>query len=214
MNLVKAFCFAGFVLAGVVVFWSEKHSRSDCDRKAYVNTFLLYCLALSFGVGITQRESWPFSPWAMMAGIAGPNVPQNPAPLRVVGVDALGVEHDIDYRAWQPLVEEELYAWLQQKLPLMDQQAQDNVLKYLLEKANASRSRALAGEPVGTFDRFLGPFTAPSHFLHPKIWSQTEAVPSQAFILLRIYKEFWNLEERRRNPEKVRRVRVYEYPRQ
>ena len=97
----SAICFVAFVAFGLVIAASRRFADGP-DRRRLTNAFLFFVLFVSFASGLTQHDMWPFSSWKMMTGLAPPVTRVHPT-LRIVGVDASGNEHDIDYRAWQPL---------------------------------------------------------------------------------------------------------------
>jgi hypothetical protein len=94
--------------------------------------------------------------------------------------------------------------------PRLPPAAQDQVAAHLLEKAERARRKAAAGDGAGYLDRFLGPLAAPEFDLHPRLWSSPARVPSQPFVALRIYRDTWNQEERRRDPTRGTRRLIYE----
>jgi hypothetical protein len=81
----------------------------------------------------------------------------------------------------------------------------------LLRLAEAGRARARTGEPPGTSGRGLGPLAAPEFNLHPRRWRAPADAPADPFVGLRVYRERWNQEERRRDPARVERVLVFEH---
>jgi hypothetical protein len=170
-----------------------------------VNAFLLYALAASLGAGLTQHDAWPFAKWPMAGGLADPEANNT----RVVAVDADGGEHAVDYRAWQPLGFDELNPWMHLVFPRLPRADQDRVAAHLLGVAEGARLRARAGQGVGTFHRFLGPLAAPYFDLHPRAWGA--GAPARPLRGLRVYRERWNQEDRRRDPGHVTRRLAYEY---
>lgn len=207
LNVLSLLCFVGFLLAALLVAVSERAGTDVGRRRRAVSAFLLYGLGASFGAGLTQNDAWPFSKWPMAGGLADPTATNT----RIVAVDAEGTERAIDYRAWQPLGFDELNPWIHRTYPRLPRPAQDRVAAYLLDLAERSRLRARSGEGVGYFDRFLGPLTAPYFDLHPKIWSGPAGAPPRPFVRLRVYRESWNQEERRRDPGRIERVLLHEY---
>jgi len=167
-------------------------------------------LVYQFASGLSQRDMWPFSSWAMMVGLTPPATRRLPT-LRVVGVDANGNEHEIDYRAWSPLSLEELYSWINRYFFRMDPVSRDRVASYLLQLSNHARERAISQGGLNFLNRWLGPLTAPTHLLHPAIWSHADGVPHNPFLGLRIYQESWDLEAGASAPGKSQRVLAYEY---
>jgi len=207
LNVLGALCFLGFLLAALLVALSERGWTSP--RRRSVNAFLLYSVAVSFGAGFAQKDAWPFSRWPMAGGRADANA----STTRIVAVDADGVERDVDFRAWQPVGFDELIPWMHRTFPRLPRDAQDRVARWLLEHAEAARRKAGAGEAIGSFHRVLGPLAAPEFDLHPRAWSPPAGAPPRPFVALRVYRESWNQEERRRDPARVTRRLVYESPR-
>lgn len=206
LNLLGALVFAGFLGALALVHVARANARR---RRTAASAFIVYSLCASFAAGLAQRDLWPFARWPMAAGrasAAGTNT-------RMVGVDAGGREWPIDYRAWQPLGFDELNPWMHRTFPLLDAAARDRVARYLLGVAERARRRSRAGGRVGEFDRILGPLAAPYFDLHPRTWSPGAGAPPEVFERLRVYRERWDHEERRRDPRSVTRVLIHEYPR-
>ena len=204
LNVVAGLCFLGFLLAALLVALSERGVVGP--RRRFVNAFLLYALAASFGAGLSQRDAWPFAKWPMAGGRAEAEADT----IRIRAVDASGAEHAVDYRAWQPMAFEELIPWMHRAFARLPPAAQDQVAAHLLEKAEGARRRAAAGDGAGYLDRFLGPLAAPEFDLHPRLWSSPAWVPAQPFVGVRVYRETWNQEERRLDPSRFRRLLLYE----
>jgi len=209
VNILSAGCFLAFVASGLVVAAGQRWA-SEATRRSLTNLFIGIVLFVSFASGLSQRDMWPFSSWTMMVGLTPPAARSLPT-LRIVGVDANGNEHEIDYRAWNPLSLEELYAWLNRHFFRMDAVSQDRVASYLLQLSNHARERAISQGGLHFPNRWLGPLTAPTHMLHPAIWSHADGVPHNPFIGLRIYQESWDLEVGASAPAKSQRVLAYEY---
>ena len=207
LNIASGFVFLGFLIAALLAALSERGLVAP--RRRFVNLFLAYAVLASFAAGLSQRDAWPFAKWPMAGGRAAPEY----SAIRIVGVDEEGVERGIDYRAWQPMAFDELMPWMHRTFPRLPRPSQDRVAAHLRDTAEAARRKAQAGEGVGYLDRFLGPLAAPEFDLHPRAWSRAEAVPPRPFVSLRVYRETWNQEERRRDPSLVRRLLLYESPR-
>lgn len=205
-DVVRVCGIAGYVVLGLVAAW---RARAGAGARAAINAFLLYTLAVSFGAGLLQHEMWPFSTWPLVAGIQGPMAQQS----RLVAVDRSGVEHNVDYRAWQPFVWEELQAWADKRLPRLGREDQAQAAEFIVQLAEQGRQAALAGRTVGYFDRLWGPLTAPYFLLHPQWWSSPAQTPREPLVGIRVYRESWNLQERRTAPSAVRRSLMFEYVR-
>jgi len=202
-DLVAAACFVGFLMLGLLA----GHQGSDTVRRQRrISLFLAYSLLASFAVGLKQRDLYPFTSWPLVAARFTPTA----TAYRVVGVSADGIEHPIDYRAWQPMSVDELYSWLAQQFRSLDMASQARAARFLLARVNESARRARAGEPPGTFGRVLGPFAAPLFLLHPAVWADSTAVPD-TLVGLRLYEIRWVLEERARGSDGGERDLLYEY---
>ena len=212
VNLIALLSFAGLLVAATVALIGTRAGLGVAARQRAVSLFLAYVCAVSLMAGLSQRDLWPFSSWALMVGAAPTDIGDDPQNLIVLGVDAEGREKPIDFRAWQPLGVEELEAWLRIRFQKLPPDARDRIAGYLLGLAEAGRVAVERGRSPGYFDRFLGPFTAPTHQLHPAIWNRPEDAPASPFVGLRIYREYWNLEARRRDGTQIRRVLVYQSP--
>jgi hypothetical protein len=208
-NIASTICFVGFVVCGLLVSASGRFLRGEA-RRQLTNAFLVYVLIVSFSAGLTQHNLWPFSSWPVLAM---PQPATNSPTPRIVAADWEGNEYDIDYRAWRPLSLEELVSWLKLHFFELDPAARDRAGSYLLPRANYAREQALSPGGLAYPNRWLGPLTAPTHMLHPAIWSHPESVPRNSFSKLRIYEESWDTEARRRDPAKFTRVLIYEYVR-
>lgn len=203
LNVLSAACFAGFLALVAAVTLVERFRPAR--RRAAVNALLAYAVAASVTVGLSQRDAWPFAKWPMAGGRADPAA----ANTRIVAIDAGGREHVVDLRAFQPIGGDELLPWMHLTFPRLDRAARDEAAAFLLGRAERARRRAAAGGRVGENDR-LGPLTAPGFDLHPHTWAPGR-VPPAPFVGLRVYRESWSQEERRRDPARVERALVYEY---
>jgi hypothetical protein len=205
LNVAAGLGFAGFVLLALAVAAAPRGSPRG---KALVHALLLYSVGISFGAGLTQRDAWPFSAWPLVAGV----LPESVTHPRLVAVDERGVEHAVDYRAWQPLGFDELMAWLDRELLRLPPASRDRAGAYLLGRAEQARQRARAGLDPGYFGRVFGPAQAPYFLLHPRTWTAPDTVPAQPFVRLRLYHERWSPRERQRRGAPPGRLLVFEYP--
>lgn len=208
-NIVSTLCFIVFVMLGLLVAVRGRFLSAEARRRL-TNLFLWVVLFISFGAGLTQSNLWPFSSWPVLA-YPGPASGHYSALPRIVGVDSNGDEYDIDYRAWQPVELEELLSWIRHHLGPLDPAARDRLGAYFLSRSNLAREQALNSAALPYPNRWFGPLTAPTHMLHPAIWSRSESIPRKPFIELRIYEEKWNPEERSRDPQKVTRVLIFDF---
>ena len=207
LNVFGAICFLGFLLAALWVRASE--GAEPARRRRRINAYLAYALAASFAAGLSQKDAWPFAKWPMAGGRADPRGDT----IRIVAVDADGAEREVDYRAWQPMAYEELVPWMHRTFTRLPARDQDQVAAYLLAKAESARQRAVAGRGPGSAGRILGPLAAPEFDLHPPWWSAPADVPTRPLVRLRVYRETWDQEERRRDPSRFTRRILHEWPR-
>ena len=206
-TLVSLFLFTAFVGMGLLMVFSGHRHQDARRRQAMTSVFISVALAGPLLAGLAQKEFWPFSAFALISEVHPPDVTHS----RLVAVDAGGVEHEIDYRAWPPLVYDELVSWIDRQMPRLDAAAQDRAAAYLLELAEGGRQRGRAGRDPGSIGQALGPITAPYFMLHSKIWNSPEATPEDPFTGLRIYRESWNIEARHAGLPGVSRALIYEY---
>lgn len=119
-------------------------------RTRHIPTFLLYCLGVSFGVILTRHDLWPFASWPLVSALVPTTIPVT----HLLAVDQQDQEHDIDYRAWQPLALVDLISWMRLHFPRLDSAAQARVGRYLLHLAETARQRGQAGMRVGYFRHY------------------------------------------------------------
>ena len=204
LSALAAACFAGFV--GLVLLVPAAERWWPARRPAAVRALIAYAVAASGAVGLLQRDAWPFAKWPMAGGRADAWASNT----RLLAVDVAGAERPIDARAWQPLGFDQLTPWMHLTFPRLARGEQEQVAAHLLAVAEHARRRARDGHAVGTFGRFLGPLAAPEFDLHPHPWGGGR-VPPLPFVALRVYRESWSQEERRRDPTHVERRLVFEY---
>ncbi|MFO1111707.1 MAG: hypothetical protein U1E61_21260 [Bradyrhizobium sp.] len=204
MGLIKGFAVLVFVVLGLAAAWSTYRRPG---RRVAVNLLIAYTILLSFAVGFSQRESWPFSTWPFIAGrVARPSTFP-----RIVAIDAQGKEYQIDYRAWEPFEFDEIMAWKDRHFAGFDTPTKDRVAAYLLNHVDTARQQWAASERRHYFDRFFGPLSAPLFLGHRAYWDA--AVPDRPLTGLRFYQETWDVEQRARDPSSISRRLVYEYRR-
>lgn len=208
-NIASALAFLCFLALAVIV----AVQGADLAGRSAVRLLILFVIAASTGAAITRHDFWPFSHWRMMPIVAPTTVgPSGAHRLRLVGVTAAGVEYRVDPRAWEPLSDDELSAWLYDRFPGLPPQVQARVGAHLLAAANAGRAATRAGGSPGYFARVFGPLTAPSHYVHARFWTRPEDVPAEPFMDFRLYFEQWGIEARREKRTDVHLKLVYQYP--
>ena len=214
-NAVGALSFVGFVVIGLVLLVFRRQQADEAGRQRLASVFIGYVVVISFGAGMLQRNFWPFSSWSLMVG-SGPRSligEEDWHPARSVGVTSDGREHRIDYRSWQPFSYAELIdTWIHSRMPDLPADARDRVGVWLLSQANAGREAAIDRRTPGTWSRILGPLTAPTHFFHKARWSSPGEAPAEPFQAVRYYLDYFDVEARVRDPDRLWLVLLYEYP--
>jgi hypothetical protein len=200
LEIVKLGVFLVFVALGLFAWARGRRADPAAGRRA-ADRLILYALAVSLAVGLTQQESWPFSNWALVHGLA----PRQMASWEMEAIDAAGRAWPVDPRVLQPLSPEEFGGWMSGHLGRLTPEGRRRVAQFLLERAEAGRARVKAGGTVGVSERWLGPLAAPYHFHGKAVWRGAADVPDQPFTALRIWSLAWDVEERAADPARVRR---------
>jgi hypothetical protein len=207
LDVARLLVFAAFV-ALVVRAGRASAAGDPSAARRWADRLIVFVMAVSCAVGVSQVESWPFSNWALVHGLASPRG----AALEMEGLDGAGRSWRVDFRALQPLAPEEFASWLSANEARLTEPSKAAVGRFLLGQAEAARVRARAGGAVGADDRLLGRLSAPHHFhLDPALgWPRREAVPPAPFTSLRLWRLEWDVEERFADPTRVTRRLVLE----
>lgn len=180
-QLVRLASFLLFLVLGLRL----ARTREPAARRRATNVLLGYVLAVAATAGFCQWDDWPFSSYHILVGRANLATPVRTTEFW--GVDAQGREWRIDPYAWSPLVELKLSFWLEQHFAVLRPEQKQRVLQFLLERAEASRERLVAGRPIG-YDRRLGAMlSAPHWWLQPR---PATAAPT-SYAGLRVYEARW-----------------------
>ena len=207
LDLARLAVFAAFV--ALVARTSRASASTDAAQaRRWADRLIAFVLTVSAAVGATQVESWPFSNWALVHGLASPRG----AALELEGLDGAGGGWRVDFRALQPLPPEEFASWLSAAEPRLTPASRGAVGRYLLRQAEDSRRRARSGGAIGANDRWLGRLAAPYHFrVDPALgWATRESVPAVPFTGIRVWRLEWDVEERASDPARVARRLVLE----
>jgi hypothetical protein len=194
-HALAAVFFLGFaLLTGLMALRLRRSGEGEARRLRSV--LILYVVAVTGLAAVSQRELWPFSSWRLMA-VEAPNViGEDTERVRLALRTAAGREYAVDHRAVEPLDFGELRGWFRQLAGVASPAELEPLGRFLLARANASRLQVLEGGTPGTFDRVLGPLTAPKHTVYPSVWRSAAAVPTEPFVELLVYREAWSVEGR------------------
>lgn len=204
VDLARLGVFAVFVALGLIA--ARRARRQDGQRS--IDLLIVYVLAVSCLVGVTQVESWPFTNWALVHHGA----PRRIVSLELEGLDASGRGWVIDLRVLQPLSPEEFATWLKANLPSLLPRERARLGRFLLQRAEEGRLRLVAGRSPAPNQWLLGPLDAPYHFHDAKTWTSPAQVPPTPFAGLRAWFWDWDVEERFRDPSRVERRLLFQYP--
>jgi hypothetical protein len=200
LEIVRLGVFLAFVALGLFAWARARRGRAEEGRRA-ADRFILYVMAVSLAVGFSQQESWPFSNWALVHGLA----PRTASSWEIEATDAAGRSWPVDPRVLQPLSPEEFGAWMAANLKRLSPPGRERLARFVLERAEAGRQRLRAGEAVGVSERRLGPLAAPYHFHAKTVWRRPSDVPDAAFVGLRVWATSWDVDERARDEGRVSR---------
>jgi hypothetical protein len=176
-------------------------------RPRALQVFLAYACALALGVGLSQRDAWPFSSYPIAAGLAGGGERQTW--IELCGVDDLGHEWTVDPRAWSPLAHQTVQLWFVRSWAHLSVQERREAGRFLLGRAEAARARLASGASVGR-ERVLGPLAAPDWSLLHGVHAPVPATPLRS---LRIYEHAWVPREAYHDPALRQRTLVAEFDR-
>jgi hypothetical protein len=209
-NILAGLAFGGFVLFGVAMNIIAG-SEPEASRKRLVSLLIIYVIGATVGGVLLRRNLWPFSSWTLMQTLPPLEINDTRPRVRLVGVTADGVEHWIDYRVLQPWSYADLTTWMRRRINDLPPETQVRVGEYLLHKIERGRMVAIEGEPLGSWDRVFGRFSAPAHYFHRRRWSDAQAVPRSPFRAIRFYREYFNVEDRHRDPGDFELKLVFQY---
>lgn len=208
-DLVALVVWLGLLALAAAVRWRERRGHKRPLRSARA-VLVLYVLLASGSAALVRVDLWPLSSWMLMTGTPEAKVGAREPILELVAVDVRGREHPLDFRSVEPMAFDELRAWMRGHfftLPLADR---DRAAAWLLSRVNVASARVRAGASPSTAERWLGSARAPYHVLHPRWWQEPSSVPTEPFVALRVYREWWTLADRARDTSAVRRSLVYD----
>ncbi len=172
------------VLAAAI---AAARAQGTARARRAASWFILTMSAALVLPGATQAELYPFSAWPLVAG----TVPDTFSAPRIRLVDADGVEHDADFRAFAPFAFAEFTSWMDLRFPALPRPTQDSAAAWLVARAEGVRQAAAAGHVPEA--GWLGPANAPYFLLHPHRWDDAARVPARPFVGLRLYRERWQV---------------------
>jgi hypothetical protein len=129
--------FGIFVILVVIVRFTRSH------RKSSVTILILYIVCVHVVLAVTRRDAWPFVTHGAFLESADARRPLTN--VRVVGVDALGRESEIDSRAWSPLTDRTLDTWFLIEFAHLLPEDKRRAMRFLLDKAEADRRGGHSG---------------------------------------------------------------------
>jgi len=174
-------------------------------RRRAVSSFVVFTLAVSMGVGLIQREMWPFSTWPMDVDF----FPAEYSGLRPVVVDDHGVEHEVDLRAFYPIDWMDLYGWfLRAQRKDANTEAFSRIAPWLVDLVATARRQL---ESTGHLPGARSVFAAPPRHVLPPVWTAGDSLTPLNVVGLRIYEFHTNLDLGAYDRAFERRNLVFEY---
>lgn len=203
-NVLRAVSFVVFVVLGL---WVAAAPEPDARRRRCL-ALLTYVLTLNAAVILTQRDDWPFSSYPLVERPHEADRVYSRVDLRAF--DAQGREWLIDPLAWSPIPLKVLWGWFNWTFPTLSDPEKQRLGAFLLERAETTRQRRVAGKAVGYALR-LGRLAAP-HDLSYRLFDSTGfATEAGPLVGLRIYRLSWIPRERFQDPSKLLSEVVFEY---
>lgn len=206
-DLIALAGFVAFVLTGLWAVRSTPAAASPSPPSRAVGWLILVAVGMSGLAGASQRELWPFANWRLMPGVS-------PADVRVTALvcaDSSGRSMPVDHRAWAPLTEEELLAWLRGPFTRLDRPGRDAASAALLRMAESARVRVRLGLDADARPSLLGPLAASSHLRHPTRWTGPGDTPAESCSVIRFVERRWNVDSLTAGRDSVREITLWEY---
>lgn len=182
VQLLRLLVFLVFVGLGLRL----AATRDGAGRRRAITTLVGYVLIVSGlvllngMVRLREFDGWPFTTHTIATMRANARARQCIHEFRAV--DDGGREWGIDPLSWSPVNVSILQSWVNLHLHRLSEPERRAVLGFLLEKAERSRARLAAGQPIG-YDVRLGRLSAPYWWMLPRV----TAVPAAPYTGLRVY---------------------------
>jgi len=186
VQLARLLAFLVFLALGLRVAGTAEGPA----RRRAVNTLLGYVLLVNAlfllhgMVRLADLDGWPFTTHTIATMRA--DVRRRLCLHDFRALDASGWEWSIDPLAWSPVHVSIVQTWVNFYFPRLAEPQRRSVLAFLLERAERSRARLAAGEPIGREAR-LGRLSAPYWWMLPR----ATAVPAGPYVGLRVYRVCW-----------------------
>jgi hypothetical protein len=180
LQLVRLAMFAVFVTLGVRVMLARGPGR----RRA-INHLLVYTLLAHLAIIVPQNEAWPFAMYPMMSTNATPRAALHSGFFFEV-VDQDGRAWRVDELAWSPLFPQAVMGWFEVSWARATPAQRDEVLCFLLRRAENARLHRRAGHRFFGNAALLGPLAAPD----TNLWGHAPQSPSR-LRTLRLYRISW-----------------------
>jgi hypothetical protein len=177
-------------------------------RRRRARDLIAYALFSSAACFLAGTNAWPISGWTIVPHPVHPETWMD----ELVVVDDAGGEHPVDARALEPLMLWDLTDYLARSGTLLTPEERATASAYLVEKARVALARLEAGQPIGTFDRVLGPLAAPCWSMQPHAWRDPGARPRRPLVGVRVYRTSWNVMARAADPSRFERTLLHAWP--
>jgi hypothetical protein len=208
-DVIAMLGFVAFVLAILLAMRLPSDRVTPSTPTRAVRFVIVIGSSASLLAGFSERSLWPFASWRMIPLVLTSDV-SVPA---LVCIGAGGSVHNIDYRAWAPLTEEEMEGYFNGPFLRLPPVLQDSARAELLAMAESSRERVRAGGNASASPSVLGTWGASSHLLHPRRWSSPGDAPPDSCTSLRLVEHRWNVKDVAAGRGSITDTTIWEYPR-
>jgi len=205
LHLLRLAVFSSFVLLGLATQYPPAAWR---QRRRRVTCFILFFIIVSFEVGLSRREIWPFSTWAVVSGLSPKTITNYD--FEVTTADGRIVR--VDPAVWQPASDNEILdGWIAWHIDETTPSEREALGQFVLERAERVRQSIQRGSKGGVNGWLLGRFAAPYLFGRRTVWRSRADVPDSPFVAVRLVRETWDVRERYQDESRVAREIVYEF---
>jgi hypothetical protein len=174
------------VIAFVVLGFRVVRTTDAVARRRAINVLIIFVLAVNAVVALVPTDSWPFSPYPMMAVDATDRTKPHSA-LSLRAVDTAGQEWPVDPLAYSPLFPQAIMGWFEVVNPSASKYERHEVMRFLLVRAEDARQRRVQGERFFGNSALLGPLAAPDS----NLYGPRPPFSANRYVKLRLYRLRW-----------------------
>jgi hypothetical protein len=193
---------AAFIIFGLLCVAVARAQQWETRRRRVLALFA-YVVLIQLVIGISQKDSWPFTPYRMMHGIA--NLDVDLWRVSFYGVDDSGREWRVDPYAWEAIPDWHLQLWVVTAFKKLPPEQKQQTVEILFAQAERYRAATISRGRL-PYPSFLGPFSAAQLWM----FDREAAVSPNPYRGFRIYREDWTGRSRMAKPPVDKRVLIAE----